>query len=42
MNPDPLIPTIESLGGWNTLKTRIAHSKDQYPTFREALDAAFL
>jgi len=36
----PDLNKIEPL--WNTLKGRIAHSKDQYPTFREAVDAAFL
>ena len=36
----PDLNKIEPL--WNTLKGRIAHAKDQYPTFREAVDAAFL
>lgn len=36
----PDLNKIEPL--WNTLKSRIAHSKSQYPTFRHAVDAAFL
>jgi transposase len=36
----PDLNKIEPL--WNTLKSRIAHSKDQHPTFRDAVDAAFL
>lgn len=36
----PDLNKIEPL--WNTLKTRIAHSKDQHPSFRHAVDAAFL
>jgi transposase len=27
---------------WNTLKSRIAHSRSQHPSFRDAVDAAFL
>jgi transposase len=36
----PDLNKIEPL--WNTLKSRIAHGRDQHPTFREAVDAAFL
>jgi len=36
----PDLNKIEPL--WNTLKSRITHSKDQYPAFRDAVDAAFL
>jgi len=36
----PDLNKIEPL--WNTLKSRIAHSMHRYPTFREAVDAAFL
>jgi transposase len=36
----PDLNKIEPL--WNTLKSRIAHSTKQHPTFREAVDAAFL
>jgi transposase len=36
----PDLNQIEPL--WNCLKARIAHSKDQYPSFRAAVDAAFL
>lgn len=36
----PDLNKIEPL--WNTLKSRIAHSRDQHATFREAVDAAFL
>jgi transposase len=36
----PDLNKIEPL--WNTLKSRIAHSKHCYPTFRDAVDAAFL
>ena len=36
----PDLNKIEPL--WNTLKSRIAHGRDQQPTFRAAVDAAFL
>jgi len=36
----PDLNKIEPL--WNTLKSRIAHSRDRHATFREAVDAAFL
>ena len=36
----PDLNKIEPL--WNTLKTRIAHTKHLHPTFRQAVDAAFL
>ena len=36
----PDLNKIEPL--WHTLKSRIAHSRDQHATFREAVDAAFL
>jgi transposase len=36
----PDLNKIEPL--WHTIKTRIAHTKDQYPNFRVAVDAAFL
>jgi len=36
----PDLNKIEPL--WHTIKTRIAHNKDHYPTFRLAVDAAFL
>ncbi len=36
----PDLNKIEPL--WHTLKCRIAHSRSQYPTFRDAVDAAFL
>ena len=36
----PDLNKIEPL--WHTIKTRIAHTKDQYPHFRLAVDAAFL
>jgi transposase len=36
----PDLNKIEPL--WHTLKSRIAHSKSQHPTFRDAVDAAFL
>ena len=36
----PDLNKIEPL--WHTIKTRIAHTKDHYPTFRDAVDAAFL
>ena len=36
----PDLNKIEPL--WHTIKTRIAHTKDQYPTFRAAVDSAFL
>lgn len=36
----PDLNKIEPL--WNTLKSRIVHSRSQYPTFRHAVDAAFL
>jgi transposase len=36
----PDLNKIEPL--WNVLKSRIAHSQSQHPTFRDAVDAAFL
>jgi len=36
----PDLNKIEPL--WNTLKSRMAHSRSQHPTFRHAVDAAFL
>lgn len=36
----PDLNKIEPL--WNLLKNRIAHAKGQCPTFRDAVDAAFL
>lgn len=35
----PDLNKIEPL--WNTLKSRLAHLKDHYPSFRLAVDAAF-
>ena len=36
----PDLNKIEPL--WNTLKSRIAHCRQHHPTFRHAVDAAFL
>ena len=36
----PDLNKIEPL--WHTVKSRIAHSRSHYPSFREAVDAAFL
>ncbi len=36
----PDLNRIEPL--WHTLKSRIAHAKDEHSSFREAVDAAFL
>ena len=36
----PDLNKIEPL--WHVLKSRIAHSRDQHASFREAMDAAFL
>jgi transposase len=36
----PDLNQIEPL--WHTLKSRIAHATQQYPSFREAVDAAFV
>ena len=36
----PDLNKIEPL--WHTIKSRIAHTKEQYPAFRDAVDAAFL
>ena len=36
----PDLNKIEPL--WNTIKGRIARTKDQYPDFRSAVDATFM